>query len=692
MAAISYPPARRSDVVDDHFGEKVADPYRWLEDPDDPETRAWIEAENALTETVLAEAPGRADIRARITELWDYPKFGVPFERGGRWFQTRNSGLQSQSVLYVSHSVEHEGRVLLDPNLLSTDGTAALTGLQVSRDGNLAAYAVSESGSDWMTWHVRDVESGEDLPDRIEWSKFSLAAWSRDGAGFYYSGLDRPVAGAEYREESRGLSVRFHLLGTPQADDRLVFAAPDHPDWLPRAEVSEDGRYLVITVNRGTAPENDLLIVDLEREDGPLLGLSTGFRAKSVFVGNDRTRGFVLTDLDAERGRVVAADLANPDGPWEEIIPESPDTLLDVQPCGGKLVCHYLRHAHSVLRIHDPAGHLLGEVAPPGFVSIVGDPLGHGSVEGRPDRDVFYFQAVSFVESGALWSHDVATGHTNLVRGSASPIDPQLFLTEQVVATSSDGSHVPMFLTRRRDLDADGNRKVLLYGYGGFNVPLTPSFGVTFATWLDRGGVLAVANLRGGGEYGRAWHDGGRLGHKQNVFEDFYGCARWLAGSWSRPERIAISGGSNGGLLVGASITQHPELFGAAVADVGVFDMLRFHKFTIGWAWKSDYGDPDDPEQYRWLRAYSPLHNVREPVCFPPTLLLTGDHDDRVVPGHSLKFAAAIQAAQTCDAPLLLRVETSAGHGLGKPTGKLIAEAADRVAFLELALAPGTDG
>jgi prolyl oligopeptidase len=686
MAPISYPSAHRSDVVDDHFGQLVADPYRWLEDPDDPATKAWIEAENALTESVLAAAPERHRIRARITELWDYPKFGVPFERGGRWFQTRNSGLQNQSVLYVSRELGEEGRVLLDPNLLSTDGTAALTGLQVSGDGKLAAYALSESGSDWMTWHVRDVDSGQDLPDRIQWSKFSLAAWARDGGGFYYSGLDRPVAGGEYREESRGLSVRFHVLGTPQTRDRMVFAAPDQPDWLPRAEVSDDGRYLIITVNRGTAPENDLLIADLEDQEVHPIALSTGFRAKSVFVGNVGSRMYLLTDLDAERGRVVAADLEDPDAAWEEIIPEGSDTLLDVQPCGGKFVCHYLRHAHSVLQIHDPSGKSLGEVAPPGFVSIVGDPLGHGSVEGRPERNVFFFQAVSFVESGALWSHDVATGVTTLVRASASVIDPQNFLTEQVFATSRDGTQVPMFLTRRRDIDADGDRKVLLYGYGGFNIPLTPSFGVTFATWLDRGGVLAVANLRGGGEYGRAWHDAGRLANKQNVFDDFYACARWLAGSWSRPQRIGISGGSNGGLLVGASITQHPELFGGAVADVGVFDMLRFHKFTIGWAWKSDYGDPDDPEQYAWLRAYSPLHNVPEGVCLPPTMILTGDHDDRVVPGHSLKFAATVQAAQSCDAPVLLRVETSAGHGLGKPTGKLIDEATDRVTFLEWSL------
>jgi prolyl oligopeptidase len=686
MAALNYPSARRSEVVEDHFGERVADPYRSLEDPDDPGTRAWIEAENALTESVLAATAGRADIRSRITELWDYPKFGVPFERGGRWFQTRNSGLQSQSVLYVGESVEDEGRVLLDPNSMSVDGTAALTGLGVSRDGNLTAYALSQSGSDWLTWHVRDVVSGRDLPDRVEWSKFSLASWTSDGAGFYYSGLDRPEAGGEYRQESRGLSVRFHLLGTPQEQDQVVFAAPNQPDWLPRAEVSDDGRYLIITVNRGTAPENDLLIIDLEDPDGDPVTVSTGFRAKSVFVNNDGTRVVLLTDLDAERGRVVRADLEQPQALWEQIIPEIPETLLDVQACGGKLVCHYLRHAHSVLRIHEPAGAFLREVTPPGFVSIVGDPVGHGSVEGRPERDVFYLQAVSFVESGALWSHNVATGDTTLVRSSTSRIDPRNFVTEQVFVTSSDGTEVPMFLTRRRDIDADGTRKALLYGYGGFDIPLTPSFGITFATWVDRGGVLAVANLRGGGEYGRAWHDAGRLANKQNVFDDFGACARWLAGSWSRPDRIGISGGSNGGLLVGASITQHPELFGAAVADVGVFDMLRFHKFTIGWAWKSDYGDPDDPEQYAWLRAYSPLHNIRDGLCYPSTMILTGDHDDRVVPGHSLKFAATLQAAQGCNAPILLRVETSAGHGMGKPTGKLIDEATDRVAFLEMEL------
>jgi len=687
MAAISYPPARRSDVVDDHHGEKVPDPYRWLEDPNAPERAAWIAAQNALTQEVLAQAPARPAIQARITELWDYPKTGVPFERGGRWFQSRNSGLQSQPLLYVSDSVAADGRVLLDPNLLSPDGTAAVTSLAVNKDGTRVAYAVSQAGSDWMTWRVLDVDGGEDLPDRVEWSKFSLAAWTADGSGFYYSGMERPAEGGEYRDESRGLQVRFHRIGTDQAEDRLVFSAPEEPDWLPNAEVTDDGRYLVLTVSRGTAPENRLLVMDLQGERGGFEAVADGFDSKVGFVGNEGSTLLLLTDAGAERSKVVTAELGSPGDSWSEVVPEDDDTLLDAQVCGGKLVCHYLHQAHSVLRVHEITGELVRQVELPGFPSIIGDPLGQGSVSGRPDRPLVHFQAVSFAESGALWSHDIETGETVLVRRSTAKLDPVQFVTEQIFVDSGDGTTVPMFLTRRRDLVADGDRRVLLYGYGGFGVPITPSFGVTFAAWLDRGGLLAVANLRGGGEYGRRWHDAGRLAYKQDVFDDFCACARWLGGSaWSRPGRIAIWGGSNGGLLVGACITQHPELFGAAVADVGVFDMLRFHLFTIGWAWKSDYGDPQVAEQYAWLRAYSPLHNVTEGECYPPTMILTGDHDDRVVPGHSFKFAATLQAAQGCDHPILLRVETSAGHGLGKPTGKLIDEATDRVTFMESSL------
>ena len=685
MATLSYPPARHGDVVDDHHGEKVPDPYRWMEDPDDPETVAWVAAENALTRQVLDAAPGRVRIKARITELWDYPKFGVPFERGGRWFQTRNPGLQSQPVVYVSEDPGAPGRVLLDPNSLSPDGTAALTGLSVTDDGNLVAYAVSESGSDWMTWRVRDVDSGSDRDDAVHWSKFCVAEWRRDGSGFFYSGLDEPPAGVEYVNESRDIRVRFHRLGTDQAVDPVVYECPEQPDWIPRGAVSDDDRYLLISINRGTARQNRLLVKDLTEADADFVPLADDFSRKAWPVANDGPRFLLQTDAGAERGKVVAAELGG--GAWVDVVPESGDTLVEAQACGGKLLCHYLHDAHSVVRVFELDGSPLGAVPIPEYVSLVAEPLSHGTFEGRRESDLVHFKVVSFVESGALWSYNTRDGRAILREPSASPLDVSQFETEQVFVESEDGTRVPMFLTRRRDLMPNGSVPSLLYGYGGFEIPMTPSFTVTFAAWLDRGGLLAVANLRGGGEYGKAWHDAGRLDRKQNVFDDFSACARWLAGSgWSRSDRVAIWGGSNGGLLVGASITQRPELFGAAVADVGVFDMLRFDKFTIGWAWKSDYGDPDDPEQYQTLRAYSPLHNVREGACYPPTLLMTGDHDDRVVPGHSLKFAATLQAAQACDAPVLLRVETSAGHGLGKPTGKLIDEAADRVAFIDWAL------
>jgi prolyl oligopeptidase len=687
MASIQYPATRRDTVIDDFHGEKVADPYRWLEDTDDPETMAWVAAQNLATEQVLSRYAHRTAVRARVQELWDYPKYGVPFERGGRWFQSRNSGLQNQSVVYVGVTVSDEGRVLLDPNTLSPDGTAALTNLTVSPDGSLAAYAVSDSGSDWMTWRVLEVHSGDELSDVIRWSKFSLAAWRHDLSGFYYSALDEPSEGGAYKDESRHLRLFFHRLGHAQIDDEVAFEAPNQPDWLPRAEMSDDDRYLIVTVDEGTGPENMLLIRDLHDGTDGYREISGDFSRKALFVGNEGSRVLLLTDDGAERCKVVATDLERPGEQWADVVPETEDTLLEAQVCGGRLVCHYLRHAHSVLRVFETTGEPVREIPLPGLVSLVTDPLSHGSFEGRPTSDVIYYQVVSFAESGALWSHEIASGVTTLVRPSMSKLAAADFVTEQAFAESDDGTPVPMFLTRRRDVEARSDGRVLLYGYGGFDIPMTPTFSVTFATWLDGGGILAVANLRGGGEYGRAWHDAGRLAHKQNVFDDFCSCARWLAESgWSRPDRIGIAGGSNGGLLVGACITQRPELFGAAVADVGVFDMLRFHKFTIGWAWRSDYGDPDDPEQYRWLRAYSPLHHVSVGTCYPPTLLLTGDHDDRVVPGHSFKFAATLQAAQGCAAPVLLRVATSSGHGQGKPTAKLLDEAADRIVFLDLAL------
>jgi prolyl oligopeptidase len=688
MGLPPVPVARRGDQVDDHHGELVPDPYRWLEDTDDPETRLWTEAQNNRTEAFLAAVPSREALRERLTELWDYPRAGVPFERGGHWFQHRNSGLQDQSVLYAMASPEDEGHVLLDPNPLSNDGTVSVTGVAVSDDGSLLAYATSEAGSDWMVWQVRETGSGNNRADRVEWCKFGLAAWRRDGSGFYYSATDKPQAGGEYTERVGLLRVFFHLLGTSQADDLLVFEAPDEPEWLPHASVSEDGRFVVITITRGTAPEPRILVLDLDHPERGPMPLVDGFECRASVVGNLGPTFFLVTDDQAERQRLVAVDLDCPGrAGWREVLPESADLLLAASNCGGRLVCHYLADACSRLAVFELDGAHVRDLELPPVSSLRPSPDGETAcVTGRASSDLFHYELTSFTDAGSLWSHNVVTGETRLLRRAAAPLDVDELVTEQVFVTADDGARVPLFLTRRRALAPSGDVPVLLVGYGGFNVPITPEFSRSDIVFVERGGMLAVAVLRGGGEYGRSWHDAGRLAHKQRVFDDFCDCARWLVSSgWSSPQRIAINGGSNGGLLVGACLNQHPELFGAAVPEVGVMDMLRFHKFTIGWAWKSDFGDPDDPEQYPWARAYSPLHNVRADVRYPPTLITTGDHDDRVVPGHSFKFAATLQAAQA-DSVVLIRIETSAGHGFGKPTSKAINERADVLAFLEGAL------
>ncbi|MGC9220876.1 MAG: prolyl oligopeptidase family serine peptidase [Solirubrobacteraceae bacterium] len=679
--------ARRVDQVDDYHGELVADPYRWLEDTNSSQTRAWVDAENVLTEAWLSHVKVREEIGRRLAELWDYARFEAPFKRGGRWFQLRNSGLQNQDVLYVMDGPDEAGRVLLDPNELSFDGTVAMTSFEVTEDGSLLAYATSAAGSDWMTWRVREVASGQDRPDVVQWSKYSRASWLRDGSGFYYEAVDPPAPGAEYLEAASSQKVRFHRLGTGQNDDELVFEAPEHPEWTSQAVVSDDGRFVVISISQGTAPEAQLLVLDRENPASGMRPLVADFASKASYVTNVGGTFYLLTDERAERQRIVAVDLENPElEQWREVIPESTALLLAARRCGGQLVCHYLKDACSRLAVFGFDGAHVRDLPVPEVSSLLAD---HGApgFEGHPDSDKLHFVVTSFTDSGSLWEHDLASGETLLIRGPAAAIDPQTLVSEQVFVTADDGVSIPLFLTCRRDVDANGNVPVLLYGYGGFDIPLTPQFNVEWAAFVERGGLLAVAVLRGGGEYGRSWHRAGILSNKQRVFDDFCDCARWLGTSgWSRPGRIAINGASNGGLLVGACFTQHPELFGAAVAEVGVLDMLRFHRFTIGWAWKSDYGDPDNPERYRWLRAYSPLHNVHPGRRYPPILLTTGDHDDRVIPGHSFKFAATLQAAAAASsgpsAPILLRTETSAGHGQGLPTAKAIAKATDVLAFI----------
>ena len=691
MAELPRVATPRGQQVDDYHGERVADPYRWLEDTNDPETLKWVKRQNERTEAFLSEVPTREAIRARLTQIWDYPNAGAPFERGGRWFQARNSGLQDQSVLYVIAAPDDEGgEVLLDPNILSEDHTVAVPDIAVSEDGSLLAYATSAAGSDWTTWHVRDVASKVDLADVVEWSKFGTASWRRDGSGFYYSAFEKPKAGEEYTGKVGELRIFFHALGTAQSNDDLVFEAPPGRGWLPHASVSEDDNFLVISISIGTAPQNRLEVLDLSRPSLEFVPLVEDFTSAAHFVTNVGTTFFLVTDDNAPRQRLVAVDLDRPGRHnWHEVLGEREAVLLGARNCGGRLVCHYLQDACSRLSVFELDGSPVAELPLPAVASVVQENGGSPGIEGRAESKLVHFEVSSFTDPGTLWSHDLVTGETRVLRPAAGPITTDDYLSEQIMVTASDGARVPLFLTCRRDVTLTGDVPVLLYGYGGFNIAITPKFDKANTLFVERGGLLAAAILRGGGEYGRGWHDAGRLAHKQRVFDDFCDCARWLASSgWSRAGKIAMNGASNGGLLVGACLTQHPELFGAAIPEVGVMDMLRFHKFTIGWAWKSDFGDPDDPEQYPWLRAYSPLHNIEPGADYPPTLIMTGDHDDRVVPGHSFKFAAALQAAQRPDdpTPLLIRVETSAGHGLGKPTSKSIAERADVLAFLDAAL------
>jgi prolyl oligopeptidase len=676
----AYPPTRRDPTADVLHGETVPDPYRWLEDTYADDTASWVRAQNALTERVLAASPSRVRVRARLTEVWDYPRRGVPYERAGRWFQQRNSGLLPQSVLYVMDGPDDEGRVLIDPNTLSADGTVALMATEVSPDGNLLAYATSAAGSDWMTWRFRDIDSGADLDDELAWSKFSGAAWTPDASALLYALYDEPDEGQEFLAESRVGRIVRHRLSTPQSADTTVWAAPEEPEWIPSVSSTPDGAWAVVFVAHGTYPENQLHVLDLT---DPAIGsrpLVPELDCEATYAGNVGSTFYLTTDAGASRRRIVAVDLDSPGrDDWRTVVAEADDTLSEAHLFGGRLVAHYLEHAHSSVRVFGLDGTREADVELPGIVTV-------SELSGRPERDTIHLAVTSFTDSGSLWAYDLATATLRRTFAPAAAIDAASFVTEQVFVASADGTQVPVFLVHRRDVTPTGDVPVLLYGYGGFNIPLTPAFSALRATWVERGGLYAVANLRGGGEYGRQWYDAGRRADKQNVFDDFAAVARWLGGEsgWSTPSRVAIHGGSNGGLLVGACLTQHPELYGAAAPAVGVLDMLRFHRFTIGWAWTSDYGDPDDPEQYQWVRAYSPLHNVREGTAYPPTLVLTGDHDDRVAPGHSFKFAAALQAAQAGDAPILIRVDTSAGHGAGKPTQKLIDEGTDLLTFLDL--------
>ena len=673
---LAYPSSPKGDVVDDYHGTKVADPYRWLENPDAPESRAWIEAQNQLTSGYLEKLPSREPLKRRLTELWNFERYGVPSREGKRYVYSRNDGLQSQSVLYVADSLEAPPRVLIDPNALSTDGTVALSGTVFSEDGNLMAYGLASAGSDWTEWRVRDVRTGKDLPDHIRWVKFNVPAWTKDGKGFFYGRYAEPQPGAALTGANYFPKVYFHTLGTPQSEDTLVYERPDQKEWGFSSSVTEDGRYLLLRVGRGTERKNGIFYKDLKDPKGKVVELLRDFDATYAFIGNEGSRFFFRTDLESPLGRVVAIDVRKPErGQWKELIPQAPETLVSASLVGDRFFLVRMKDAASQVRVHALDGKPLGEVALPGLGSV------HGFSGLRTDTETFY-AFTSFTTPSTIFRYDVKTGQSAVFREPKVKFDPAWYETKQVFYTSKDGTRVPLFLSYKKGLKLDGTNPTYLYGYGGFNAAMSPTFSVANLVWMEQGGVYAQASLRGGGEYGREWHLAGTKLRKQNVFDDFIAAAEWLvANRYTSPAKLAIGGRSNGGLLVGAAVTQRPDLFGVALPGVGVMDMLRFHKFTIGWAWKSDYGSSEDAEEFKALHAYSPLHNLRPGTRYPAMLVTTADHDDRVVPAHSFKFAATAQAAQAGEAPVLIRIDTRAGHGAGKPTGKVIEEVADMWAF-----------
>ena len=676
--SLDYPETRQGEVVEDYHGTAVADPYRWLEDLDSDETQAWVAAQNAVTFGFLEQIPEREALRQRLTELWDYPKYGVPFKRGNRYFWSKNDGLQNQSVFYMAARVEDPNpQVFLDPNTLSEDGTVALTTLAFSEDGQYAVYGTSTSGSDWRTFRVREVATGHDLPDRLDWIKFSGASWTHDGAGFFYSRYAAPEEGEAYEQMNKNQQLYYHRLGTDQAEDALIYARPDAPDLGFGASVTDDGRYLVIFVWQGTDRRNRIYYKDLQQPGSEVVRLLDDFDASYNFIGNTGETFYFLTDLDAPNQRLIAVDLHQPAREnWRTLVPETAAVLQSAQIIGGRFVVSALEDVAARVTIHGLDGTLLRPLDLPTLGTV-------GSLNGDADDPELFYSFTSFTYPTTIFRHDLSTGATTTFRAPAIDFDADQFVTKQVFYESKDGTKVPMFIVHRKDLPMDGSNPTYLYGYGGFNISLRPSFSISNLAWLERGGIYAMPNLRGGGEYGETWHQAGMLENKQNVFDDFIAAAEYLIGEgYTSTPRLAIGGGSNGGLLTGASITQRPDLFGAAIVAVGVLDMLRYHEFTIGWAWASEYGRADNPEHFPFLYAYSPLHNLKPGTHYPATLVTTADHDDRVVPGHSYKFASALQAAQGGPAPTLIRIETKAGHGAGKPTSKVIEAEADKWAFL----------
>ena len=674
-----YPETNRGDITDNYHGTVVADPYRWLEQLDSAPTRQWVKAENELSQPRLEALPNRPWLKQRLTALWKYERFGIPKKAGSRYYYTRNDGSQNQNVLYVSNSLDAQGTVLFDPNTASTDATIALSDFTPSTDGNLAAYALSDGGTDWEIWKFRRADNGTDLEDTLRLTKFWGVSWAHDDSGVYYS---RYPARADGKGDDAGRpDIYFHTLGEPQAKDRLVYKVTDHPTRVPQGTVTEDGRYLIITLFDGNLV-NAVDVLELGRPNARAKPLFAKWDALYSFVGSRGDELYFQTTNKAERGRVIAVNAKKPaPTQWRTVIPEADVSLETVSYVADRIITRYVQDAHSVVRLYETNGHLVGDVRLPGLGTV--DGLGGQS----HDLETFFSYA-DYVTPVTIYRYDPATNTATEWRKPRIPAQTDGYVTEQVFYKSKDGTRIPMFITHRRDMKKDGNQPVLLYGYGGFNISATPAFRASVLAWLEMGGVFAEANLRGGGEYGEAWHVAGTRSQKQNVFDDFIAAAEYLISEgYTKPKRLAIHGRSNGGLLVGATLVQRPDLFGAALPAVGVLDMLRYHTASANARqWSSDYGLSENAEDFKAQLAYSPVHNVKPGTCYPPTLVTTADHDDRVVPWHSYKFAAALQNAQSCSNPVLIRVETRAGHGAGKPVWMQIEDFADQWAFLAQSL------
>jgi prolyl oligopeptidase len=683
-ASVTYPSTRTVNQVDAYHGISVRDPYRWLEEVDSEETVAWVNAQRAVTESFLRTIPERGTIRARLDALTNIPRSGIPVKQGGRYFSSHNTGLQNQPTLRMRTTLDAAPTVVLDPNQLASDGTVALTAYAGSPDGRWLAYALSRSGSDWNEYRIKDLITGEDTADTLRWVKFSRMSWTHDSAGFFYSRYPTPPdTGDPLFRSLENQRIYYHRRGTPQSEDVLVYARPDQPKWGLGGGLTEDGRYLIIRLSEGTDPRNRLHVLDLKDPEQPQfaqppLALIDTLEASFSVIGNDGPVLFLRTDLDAPRSRIIAIDLRAPErGNWKTLVAETNDTMASATLVGDRLVVEYMRDARSILRRFTQDGADLGEIALPGIGQV-------GGLSGREDESELFFSYSSFNQPSTIFRTDVVTGETRVFEQPALAFDPSLYETRQVFYASKDGTRIPMFITARRDLPRDRPHPTLLYGYGGFNISLSPSYSASTIAWLEQGGVYAVANLRGGGEYGREWHAAGTKLRKQNVFDDFIAAGEYLIREgYTSSAKLTLSGRSNGGLLVGAVVNQRPDLARVALPGVGVMDMMRFHRFTIGWAWRSDYGSADDnADMASYLHGYSPLHTVRQGAAYPAVLVTTGDHDDRVHPGHSFKYAAALQAANSTNAlPLLIRIDAKAGHGAGKPIGKLLDETADTLAF-----------